>query len=1134
MNRAILRKFINISAIHSFKQEGKRRITPCISSLFLQKRCLATPSETTMTVRDALNIALEEEFIRDDRVFLLGEEVAQYNGAYKVSKGLLDKFGPKRVIDTPITEAGFAGLAVGAALSGLRPICEFMTFNFSMQAIDHVINSAAKILYMSGGVVQCPIVFRGPNGSAAGVAAQHSQDYSAWYGAIPGLKVVSPWDSEDAKGLLKAAVRDPNPVVVLENELQYGVSYPVSQEVMSPDFVLPIGKAKIVREGKDVTIVAHSRPVNFCLEAADKLYSEEGISAEVINLRSIRPLDINTIVNSLKKTNHLVTVESGYPQFGVGSEICAIVMETEAFDYLDAPVERVTCAEDLTYPDANVIVKVERISIEELYGKKLCDLSKPCRKDGFLRDDGASLRKSFETVKNECGNLGQAHLRLAGNLAEIVLQPLLKSKEGHAKRLKSSREELTGYLKIYERLVADVEKLRSNYVNKCQIADEAEERAASEALAQKSLEKGKVKNGFQLLVVVLGQQSFTEDELMKFLSRMRDEISSREVKFPILGVYNDVYSGEDIVKWLQENHPNARTLKEAEIIGQELADQGFLRLIGAYGNKFTGNPSSYFQWKIKAFDLRATEEPITLSKSWGDLVSTIAITPSQPIEKRARKEANEADEAYRHAVRRLDKTRQYLEECMVDHLNFMEKSELDRIKASKTAFLNYAATFGSIISTFKDMSERLLIYHEALKPENDIQFMIERYRTGPFIPQVILYKNQYNGSANDQTFGVPLEEKAKHDLKYIPQIVTKCLSCITKGFSKWNDAGGKVALKLLREHDLSVVAGVLKLYFLELPECLLTFELYEPVKMLYSITLSVEPDDRFITTISQLYGFILLRPSNKSSIYLDDKHPTKLLKDLIIYYDEIFKNLNLTSSSIGEVMRRSMSRDSLQSNKSTKSNRSSISNNRSSRSNITINTSPSMNKYIKDSQVKENEYPNGIIQNGSEPTTGVSTNLPIENTYILSPIDAVKEPDFIENSPIAGSGYSKEDSLSTNHGTTGLGRRRGFRRQSRGASSPSGSISRSRRKTRESENCNDPDGGYEDRISDSGSTESSPVSPISRTNSRKSYSSRPNSGHFVFPNKSFISVDDTTLVAVPITPHDHQPKNPYPGETYEF
>ncbi|CAG8510799.1 13492_t:CDS:10, partial [Racocetra fulgida] len=290
-----------------------------------------------MTVRDALNAALDEELTRDERVFLMGEEVAQYNGAYK------------RIIDTPITESGFAGLAIGAALSGLRPICEFMTFNFSMQAIDQVINSAAKVYYMAGGLVPCPIVFRGPNGSAAGVAAQHSQDYSAWYGAIPGLKVVSPWDSEDAKGLLKSAIRDPNPVIVLENELQYGVPFPMSEEAMSPDFLLPIGKAKIIREGKDATIVSHSRTINFCIEAAEKLQADEGISVEIINLRSIRPLDADTIVNSVKKTNHLISVESGFPQFGVGSEICALAMETEAFDYLDAPVERVTNAASPVY-----------------------------------------------------------------------------------------------------------------------------------------------------------------------------------------------------------------------------------------------------------------------------------------------------------------------------------------------------------------------------------------------------------------------------------------------------------------------------------------------------------------------------------------------------------------------------------------------------------------------------------------------------------------------------------------------------------------------------------------------------------------------------------------------------------------
>lgn len=322
-----------------------------------------------MTVRDALNSAMEEEIIRDKNVFVMGEEVARYNGAYKVTKGLLDKFGEDRIVDTPITEMGFAGLAVGAALAGLRPICEFMTFNFAMQAIDQIVNSAGKTLYMSGGTVQCPIVFRGPNGAAAGVAAQHSQDYASWYGQIPGLKVVSPWSSEDCKGLLKAAIRDPGPVVVLENEMMYGVEFPMSQEALSDEFLLPIGKAKVEREGSDITIVAHSKMVTHSLEAADEL-AKEGIKAEVVNLRSIRPLDIETIIRSVKKTNRLVTVEGGFPAFGVGSEICAQIMEGEAFDYLDAPVERVTGAdvptpyasnlESLAFPDAPVIVKVAR------------------------------------------------------------------------------------------------------------------------------------------------------------------------------------------------------------------------------------------------------------------------------------------------------------------------------------------------------------------------------------------------------------------------------------------------------------------------------------------------------------------------------------------------------------------------------------------------------------------------------------------------------------------------------------------------------------------------------------------------------------------------------------------------------
>lgn len=290
-----------------------------------------------MTVREALRDAMAEEMRRDENVFLLGEEVGQYQGAYKVSQGLLDEFGPKRIVDTPITEMGFAGLASGAAFKGLRPVVEFMTFNFSMQAIDHIINSAAKTLYMAGGQLGCPIVFRGANGAAARVGAQHSQCYASWYAHCPGLKVVSPWSAADAKGLLKAAIRDPNPVVFLENEILYGQSFDVPED---PDFIVPIGKAKIERAGTDVTITAFSLMVGTALEAAEVLASQ-GISAEVINLRSIRPLDVPTIVQSVKKTNRCVSVEEGWPFAGIGSEISAVVNE-QAFDWLDAPVRRVT------------------------------------------------------------------------------------------------------------------------------------------------------------------------------------------------------------------------------------------------------------------------------------------------------------------------------------------------------------------------------------------------------------------------------------------------------------------------------------------------------------------------------------------------------------------------------------------------------------------------------------------------------------------------------------------------------------------------------------------------------------------------------------------------------------------------
>jgi len=317
-----------------------------------------------MTVREAINQGIDEEMERDESVFILGEEVAQYQGAYKVTKGLYQKYGDKRVIDTPITEMGFAGLAIGASYKNLRPIVEFMTMNFSMQAIDQVINSAAKQYYMSAGDIACPIVFRGPNGNAAGTAAQHSQCFAAWYSSCPGLKVVAPYSSEDAKGLMKAAIRDNNPVVILEHELLYGTEFPMSDEAQSKDFVIPFGKAKIEREGTDVTIVAFSKMVGLALESADAL-AAKGISCEVVNLLSIRPLDRDAIVKSAKKTGRVVSIETGWPQCGIGSEIAAVLMETDAFNYLDAPFERVTGA-DIPMPYATELENASLPQVEDV------------------------------------------------------------------------------------------------------------------------------------------------------------------------------------------------------------------------------------------------------------------------------------------------------------------------------------------------------------------------------------------------------------------------------------------------------------------------------------------------------------------------------------------------------------------------------------------------------------------------------------------------------------------------------------------------------------------------------------------------------------------------------------------------
>jgi pyruvate dehydrogenase E1 component beta subunit len=343
------------------KQVDARPPTPSLSFPTAHRGPLVEPEYTgetrTMTVREALRDAMAEEMRRDDTVFLLGEEVGEYQGAYKVSQGLLQEFGPRRVIDTPITEQGFAGLGIGAGFAGLRPIVEFMTFNFAMQAMDQIINSASKTRYMSGGQMSCPMVFRGPNGVAARVAAQHSQCYASWYAHCPGLKVIAPFTGADHKGLLKAAIRDPNPVVFLEHELVYGETFSVPED---PEFVVPIGKARIARPGDHVTIAAFSRMVKLALQAAEEL-EKDGISAEIIDLRTLRPFDTATVAASVKKTNRIVSVEEGWPFSGIGAEIAAIVME-ECFDWLDAPVKRVT-GKDVPLPYA---ANLERLALPQV------------------------------------------------------------------------------------------------------------------------------------------------------------------------------------------------------------------------------------------------------------------------------------------------------------------------------------------------------------------------------------------------------------------------------------------------------------------------------------------------------------------------------------------------------------------------------------------------------------------------------------------------------------------------------------------------------------------------------------------------------------------------------------------------
>jgi len=359
-----------------FDAQGKVRIASVTSeeprtsfSTVTEPEPAWTGPTKTQALRESLRDAMAEEMRADDRVMLMGEEVANYEGAYKVTVGMVKEFGPRRVVDTPITEHGFAGVGIGAAFYGLRPIVEFMTWNFAMQAIDQIINSAGKKLYMSGGQINCPVTFRGPNGPAARVAAQHSQEYASWYARIPGLKVVSPYHGADFKGLLKSAIHDPNPVIFLENELLYGESFEIPD---TEDWRVPIGKAKIARAGTDVTLVAHSIMVGRALDAAERLSAEEGIEAEVVDLRTLRPLDVDTLIASVKKTNRMVTCEEGWPYAGIGSEMSALAMEY-AFDYLDAPVLRV-CAKDVPQPYAANLEKLTVPQAQDIFvaARKVC------------------------------------------------------------------------------------------------------------------------------------------------------------------------------------------------------------------------------------------------------------------------------------------------------------------------------------------------------------------------------------------------------------------------------------------------------------------------------------------------------------------------------------------------------------------------------------------------------------------------------------------------------------------------------------------------------------------------------------------------------------------------------------------
>ncbi|ORX96276.1 Rho GTPase activation protein, partial [Basidiobolus meristosporus CBS 931.73] len=565
----------------------------------------------------------------------------------------------------------------------------------------------------------------------------------------------------------------------------------------------------------------------------------------------------------------------------------------------------------------------ERAAIEEQYGSKLCELGKRKSKNGgFAKDDGATLKRTFDSLKGECLELGQFHKQNASDIQELVLKPLQIFVEERKVGLKVSKESIEAALKRLDKQRAELLRAQENYMTKCGVADSLEKQEADKPSRRLSIQDLQLR--LELITNTLGNLTFTEEEFKEFLQRIQTEIPTQEVRYPFLGLYKGLISGESVAAWLRE-HYNLESDEQVEQVGQALIDQGFLKLVGR-GNKFTIKSNSYYQWK----------------KLYQDQGS--------PLEK-ARLEAEEADAAYKQLAKSVDKSRMSAERTLMSYLGNMERNEVNRIVAIKAAFLSFAATFSTVISTYISMNERTQLYFETLKPENDITFMIEQHGTGYFNPKPVVYENFYYGSVKDQIYGVPLEEQARLSKNHIPLIIAKCLSALTKGYGEmpyverrgiWItdvplatihslkrsiNQGCQVTLKQLREYDLKTIVGALKLYLLELPECLCTSELYDAVKAIYApgedddeerarlgaiqnlltalppankrslkaimghlnqLLQDMSPEELFIPEICHNLGHTILRPRAETPVTFHDRHPQKLVKDMICHYQEIF------------------------------------------------------------------------------------------------------------------------------------------------------------------------------------------------------------------------------------------------------